>query len=645
VQLSVIIVNYNVKYFLEQCLCSVREAIKDIEAEVIVVDNFSSDGSKEFFSNKFPGVKFIWNNTNSGFAKANNLGLKNASGNYILFLNPDTIVAEDCFQQCIQFFESHPGAGALGIKMLDGSGKFLKESKRAFPSPLTSFYKLSGLARLFPHSAIFSKYHLGNLDENQMHEVEVLAGAFMMVPKMVLENVDSFDEDYFMYGEDIDLSYRIRKAGYKNYYLHSTPVIHFKGESTKKGSINYIRMFYKAMSIFVHKNYGGTKAGFYNFMIQAAIMLRAFVSAIGRFIRAIGMPVIDALIILMSFWVVKHFWNIYVKRDVNYSPNLLIIAFPIFTLVFLAASYFAGLYDNGYKQSRLNKSTLISFVVLLAGYALLPESVRFSRGILVFGCLCAFLFMSFIRKLLVSSMVIENSNEQDEHLQTVVIGSEEDFVHVHAIMRGAGMEKRILGRIGINGNDSAIGDISQLPHLLELYKIKELIFCQGSLSFKQIINYVQQIPKNIRIKFHAQSSHGIIGSDSRDVAGKFVSKDKVYRLSLPVNKRNKDLIDVVMSILFLVTFPFHLFLQRKPFRFFGNVFRVLALQKTWVGYASTNKGLPELKEGVLTSTGVSRSLNELPDESLRASDEWYAKDYSVWQDIAIIRRGYQYLSN
>jgi GT2 family glycosyltransferase len=182
-QLSVIIVNYNVKYFLEQCLCSVLKACKNIEAEIIVVDNNSTDGSREFLSPQFNSVKFIWNADNTGFAKANNQALQQASGTYILFLNPDTIVPEDCFTKCIHFFQSHSEAGALGIRMIDGTGKFLKESKRAFPSPLTSLYKLSGLTKLFPHSKTFARYHLGHLSEKETHEVDVLAGAYMMIPK------------------------------------------------------------------------------------------------------------------------------------------------------------------------------------------------------------------------------------------------------------------------------------------------------------------------------------------------------------------------------------------------------------------------------------------------------------------------------
>jgi GT2 family glycosyltransferase len=298
-RLSVVIVNYNVKYFLEQCLYSVRKSSAGLDVETIVVDNHSSDGSVEYLQAKFSEVKFFSNCSNSGFARACNKGVELSGGELILFLNPDTIIAEDCFEKCISFFKAHPDCGALGIKMIDGSGKFLKESKRSFPSPLTSLYKLFGLSVLFPKSKIFSRYHLGQLDKNSDNEVDVLAGAFFMVRKKVLAEVGGFDETFFMYGEDVDLSYRIQKAGYKNYYFSGTTIIHFKGESTRRGSLNYVRMFYKAMSIFVRKHYGGTKAALFNASIHGAIWIRAVMAAIAKLLRWIGLPVLDAILILV----------------------------------------------------------------------------------------------------------------------------------------------------------------------------------------------------------------------------------------------------------------------------------------------------------------------------------------------------------
>ena len=261
------------------------KAINKIETEIFVVDNNSVDESVKYLQPKFTDVKFIINKINSGFAKANNQALIKATGKYILFLNPDTIVAEDCFEKCISFLEANKKAGAVGVKMIDGSGFYLKESKRGFPSPLVSFYKLSGLINVFPKSKIFARYYLGNLKENENNEVDVLSGAFMMIKKEVLDITGAFDEQFFMYAEDIDLSFRIQKANYYNYYLAETTIIHFKGESTRK-DFRYTKLFYKAMSQFVRKHYNGSASFIFTACMDFAIWLRACVSLISNFFKS-----------------------------------------------------------------------------------------------------------------------------------------------------------------------------------------------------------------------------------------------------------------------------------------------------------------------------------------------------------------------
>lgn len=249
------------KHLLEACLHSVIKASEPIDAEIFVVDNASTDGSKEYLEPIFPNVNFRWNTQNVGFSKANNSVLKDVSGEVVLFLNPDTIVPEDCFNKCLTFITEHSDCGALGVHMTDGNGRFLKESKRGFPGPLTSLFKMLGIYKIFPHSSFFAKYYEGHLPDHQTNTVEVLSGAFMMMPKAVLDKVTGFDEDFFMYGEDIDLSYRISKAGYNNYYFAETSIIHFKGESTQKKSVHYTRHFYGAMNIFVNKHYTSNPIG------------------------------------------------------------------------------------------------------------------------------------------------------------------------------------------------------------------------------------------------------------------------------------------------------------------------------------------------------------------------------------------------
>ena len=644
-QLSVIIVNYNVKYFLEQCLYSVQKACADIEAEIIVADNNSTDGSKDFLIPLFPTINFIWNNSNIGFAKANNEALVLAKGEYILFLNPDTLVPEDCFEKCINFFKSNNHTGALGIKMIDGSGIFLKESKRAFPSPLTSFYKLTGLAMLFPRSKSFAKYHLGHLCENENHEIDVLAGAFMMIPKRVLKEIGNFDERFFMYGEDVDLSYRIQRAGYENYYFAESSIIHFKGESTKRGSLNYVRMFYQAMNLFVKKHYKGSRAGIFIFFIQVAIIVKAGFSAIGNLLKRTGLPLLDAGLILTAFLCVKYLWSNYVRQELNYSPNVMFIAFPVFTVIFLVASFYSGLYDKGYKQSQLLRSTIIAALFLLSGYALLPEAVRFSRGILVFGIVLAFIMMNITRQLFIKWRLLETRDEYEELRQTIVVSGEKDFNVITGLMQKAGMPERVLGRVDnyLTAGTSALGNILQLQALVKKYRVKEIIFCENGLSFKEIINTIKELPPGVRNKFHASGSSSIVGSDSKNVSGDYIVAGKKYSIAKPVNRRNKRLLDIIIAVFFIISFPIHLLLQKAAYLFYKNVFAVLLGKKTWVGYTSTPNELPSIRRGVITSTAQPTLLNELPEESLRKSDEWYATSYSPLLDLQKIKNGYKFL--
>lgn len=281
-ELSIIIVNYNSLLLLKPCLESVQQAIEKLSAEIIVVDNNSTDGSREFLEKKH--LLSIFNNQNIGFAKACNLGFHQSSGKYVLFLNPDTVISKNCFQKCISFFESHHDAGAVGVRMTDENGKFLKESKRGFPSPATSFYKLFGLSFLFPHSKIFANYYLGHLPDMENNPVDVLSGAFMMIGKEVLEKTGPFDESFFMYGEDIDLSYRMVQAGYKNYYLGEITITHKKGGSTTY-NYNYIKRFYGAMSLFVKKHYSGKRSPFFVFTLYAGIWFRKMIAVTGLLFR------------------------------------------------------------------------------------------------------------------------------------------------------------------------------------------------------------------------------------------------------------------------------------------------------------------------------------------------------------------------
>ncbi|HMR91079.1 MAG TPA: glycosyltransferase [Chitinophagaceae bacterium] len=643
--LSVIIVNYNVRYFLEQCLHSVRKAAAGLRSEIFVVDNDSEDESLAYLRPLFPEVTFIASTANEGFAKACNKGLALASGRYILFLNPDTLVGEDSFVKTIAFLSAKPEAGALGIRMVDGNGRFLKESKRSFPSPATSLYKLAGLARLFPRSKIFARYHLGHLDNHSHHDVDVLAGAYMLIKKEVLEKTGGFDEAFFMYGEDIDLSYRIQEAGYRNYYFAESSIIHFKGESTRKGNINYVRLFYKAMSIFVHKHYGGSKAGIFNMLIQAGILARGVLSAVAGFIRRIGLPLMDAGLILLSFWIMKGVWNSYVKTDTQYENRLLWIAFPLFTITYMLTAYYAGLYDRWYRRAQLLRTTVIATILLLAGYSLLPEQYRFSRAIILLGAVLAFILMALLRRILINFNVIIALRQKEKHAQTVVAATSEEYEEVARLLEKAGHRETLLGRLRVNGDDgTAVGAWNALEELQQQVPFEEVVYCAGKLSYREIIDYISVQKAGKTFKIHAAGSGSIVGSDFSHTAGESLSGQEVFSLADPYQQRLKRLVDMTVAIGGLLFFPLSLFFIKKPIIFFGNCFAVIAGKKTWIGYAASATGLPPLRKSVLACNGLPAAQpRELPLQSLQMMDYWYARDYEPSSDLRIIIRQYRRL--
>jgi GT2 family glycosyltransferase len=284
-ELSVIIVSFNVKNFLEQCLNSVRSAVEKIEFEIFVVDNNSADGSAEMVIRYFPEVKLIANPINSGFSVANNQPIIKSSGRFILLLNPDTIVGKDTFLKCIDFMKSHPDAGAMGVKMINGEGKFLPESKRAFPTARTAFFKTSGLSCLFPGSPLINRYYLPQIDVSETSLTEVISGAFMFIKREALQKSGLLDEDFFMYGEDIDISYRLLQTGFRNYYFPEAEIIHYKGKSTGRDGYKDILYFYKAMRIYIRKRAAEGSYGSLRFLLIEATRLRELLALFNRCLR------------------------------------------------------------------------------------------------------------------------------------------------------------------------------------------------------------------------------------------------------------------------------------------------------------------------------------------------------------------------
>ena len=275
-KLSIVIVNYNVRYYLEQCLLSVEKALTGVGGEVFVVDNNSSDESMSYLRGKFPWVRYIQNEENVGFSRANNQALREARGEYVLLLNPDTFVGERTLRECIDFMDKNPQAGMCGVGMLRVDGSFAPVSRRGVPTPFVAFCKMSGLGSLFPKSRLFGRYYMQYLNKQSINPIEIVSGAFMFIRKEALDKVGLLDESFFMYGEDIDLSYRVLKAGYQNYYI-PTQILHYKGESTKKDSLKYVNAFHKAMVIFFKKHFTHYST-IYSAFITLTVVMRGTMS-------------------------------------------------------------------------------------------------------------------------------------------------------------------------------------------------------------------------------------------------------------------------------------------------------------------------------------------------------------------------------
>ena len=644
-QISVVIVNYNVKYFLEQCLSSVQKATETIQAEIIVVDNASNDGSIAYLQPLFPRVKFIGSPKNLGFAKANNLAFKQSKGDFVLVLNPDTILPEDCIINCLEYFKVKEDCGALGVRMIDGSGKFLPESKRSFPSLSAAFCKLIGLSALFPHSKIFNAYALGHLNKNDNYEVDVLAGAFIMLKKEVIEVTNGFDETFFMYGEDIDLSYRIQHLGFKNYYFGKQSIIHFKGESTKRGSLNYIRMFYNAMVIFIKKHYRGSKATFFSATLNIAIWLRALVTLFQNLINKSGLLIIDAIIVYAVLFFTKTFWIEVLRNGKPFDGDFEQYSLPVYTVIFFIGALLSGIYDNLYKPLKALLASATAVIVLLAFYSLLPENFRFSRGVILAGGILSGIMVTLIRWIFIKLDIIKNI-EDLRTKQTLVIGSQTEYIQVLQLLNKSKTIERIEGRVGINADEeNSLGSIYQLKEIIKQLGINEIIFCEGAISYKEIIELIVDYKKEkISFKFHAKKSHSIVGSDSKVSTGEALTVEGVFALTNPYQMRMKRMIDIWISIMLFATFPIQFLLLNNYKKGLKNAWLVLVGKKTWVGYSSFQNTLPLLAPGVLLPSGYPKERAEKLNRSLlKKGDALYAREYDWLQDLKIIFENYAYL--
>lgn len=616
-KLSVVIVNYNVKTYLQQCLRSVLKALEGLEGEVFVVDNQSTDGSLEMVREEFPTVKLLANQENVGFSRANNQAIRASKGEYVLLLNPDTIVGEEVFHTVVRFMDRHGEAGGLGVKMVDGTGRFLPESKRGLPSPTVAFYKIMGLSRLFPRSRTFGRYHLGHLPENEVAQIEILSGACMFLRRKVLDQVGLLDESFFMYGEDIDLSYRITLGGYQNWYFPEARILHYKGESTKKSSVNYVLVFYNAMVIFARKYFTQRAPQLFSFIIRGAIYLSA-AAAIGmRFLREALLPLIDLAVVI---------GGVLSASRIEGLPAPTGGAMALMALG--TASVFAvfGAYDIPFRTANLLKG----FLVALAGWmAWTWYAGLFSPWFLLLGAAMGAVLVG-VRSLLKTPFRKRAPIGHGENANVLAVGSAEE---AQAALDLLWQTHYGLGKtLTLDPTTSSFDElVSRVRDLVSKERIHELVFCAADLSAQDTIAMLEALRgSNAVFKISQPKARFIIGPGTTESLTDLLIPMR-HAVNSAASRRRRKLLDLVVSSLLLLSLPASIWFMKNKAGAVRNLFAVFTGRATWVGYSRPRRGMPTLQPAVLPPPRTD-ALEGYP-LALWRRDLEYAKDYHVWEDF------------
>lgn len=632
--ISIIIVNYNVRHFLKRCIESIYNSkIDNLDIDIYVVDNASIDGSNDMVRSDFKEVKLIANKNNVGFAVANNQAMKIAESKHVLILNPDTVLQEDTLQICYNYMEQHPAVGAIGVKMIDGAGNFLPESKRNLPTVWNSFAKLSGLAALFPSSQLFNGYALGHLDRDKNHSIQVLCGAFMYVSKKVIDEVGMFDERFFMYGEDIDWSRRIIEGGYEIHYLADTTIIHYKGESTKKASLSYVKTFYSAMGLYVEKHYTGGRGKWFARLLKFGISVRAVISGAKRLFTQLIWPIIDGLLIGFLLKGFSFLWASYYFNDpsyyVNSSLNWNII---LYASIWAFVLWFIGYYQKSSWRKRLI-GIISGLVIILIFYALLPDDYRSSRVIILAGTLIGFIMTS------VTSYLFGNNKEEERRKNILIVSDLDVAKDIKISLDKAKVKSNVLGIVnpekGASKDFNYLNDISQLNALSKVLKADEIIFSTENMEMKEIMKQMMVLDTRLSFKIAGDNSLSIIGSNSKNTTGELYNVNINYHLADGYYRHIKRIFDFSMSLLLLIFSPVLVVFNRfQVVQLLKNLIQSILGIKTLIGYAGSiqeYQNLPELSPGVIKLPFANK-------EKLQENNMYYARDYSIWTDIELLAK-------
>ena len=593
-ELSIVIVNYNVKEFLTQCLDSIFKSQTQYNYEVIVVDNSSRDSGRDEICSTFEDISWIDNSENVGFGRANNQGFSRAKGVYTLILNPDTVLQEDTLEKCISYLLAHPEVGGLGIKGLDGSGQFLPESKRALPTPLVALWKITGLSAIFPKSSVFARYHLGHLSPEENHEVDILVGCFMMVPTQLLLSVGGFDPQYFMYGEDIDLSYELQKTGHKNIYFSDSQIIHYKGESTKRGSLNYVRMFYKAMVLFAKKQFTGSSAAAYSLLIYSGIYLRATLAIVARLGKSTFTPLLDAAVLFAVLNTIKSYWE-QNHRFINGGSYPDLYTYTIqgsYVLVWLFGLWLSGVYFKNNRPIVMVRSMIVTTLFIGFTYGLLPDELRFSRALLLLGALgglSAMLGWRAVLSVLSGKPMFEGATKQPRIL---FFGSKYSKGALDDILQSSGIIPSFYWEEVPNFNNDDW--LLKLQALVRLHRINELIVDVSEVSNTRLISILTSLGEQTSVKSLMPEQKFIIGSDSSLTQGTTYRKSQ--QTADPQYLRQRRVFEITATFLVVSLAPMTLVCALATGRF--------SAWKLWIRYSG------HIMTGEKSLIGYSRSLSE-----------------------------------
>ena len=627
IDVSIIIVNYNVKQFLLQALDSVFKS-QGVHFEVFVVDNDSTDNSMESVKNTFPSVHCIENDENMGFGKANNQALTRAQGKYVLFLNPDTVIEENTLARCFQAMESNQRLGALGVRMVDGQGKFLPESKRGLPTLWSSLCKFTGLYTISPTSSWLNGYYAGHLPELQDSRVEVLTGAFFFGRTDLIQQIGGFDETFFMYGEDIDLSHRVQLEGYDVQYMGSTTIIHYKGESTKKQSFNYAFSFFDAMGIFAEKHTFRRWPSITKPMIRSLFQGIALLFYTGKIVRQILPALGELLIIYGSFYGVSTLYSQYVKSEINQFPDEFLLGFlPAYSILFFLCLLFSGAYAKRRSLRSFLAGSGIALLAITFVYAFLPETLRFSRGSILMGWGGASLLCVIIRSILNKRWIGQQNKEEQKALFVGPLRTFEAF-----------KEHSVYGENAIQIN---LSDILGIEDLAQIHGASKIVMCGDSIPSRDLIESIGFVGGRIPCYIYRKESDSLVGNNNRNRSRKELDEPVDLNLNLIRYRAYKRIVDLLISLLLLLTgltiVPLLSLRSRKRLAW---AVAVLWGTKTWVGYYKPQGiGLPPVKEAWVNCGYLAGGTgDEVTDEQIVTANFLYAKNYHPLDDLRAIFR-------